>query len=338
MQAFTQKRLLRITAAGTRRDFFRPARTIGVTLPVCVLALALAAQAALARPGRGRPKPPPPRQDQPATTETGDRELFPTDRATNRATTGDANTDGAGGDDVFGPRDVPTGVAGWSIVLGGVAGDDLASAQRALDSIRMNGVPEARLENRARGRFVVVGSYADPTAPEVRRELQRVRSIVIDGRLPYLFSFLSPPPKADLTGSTPEHDLRLARRLFGEQAIYTLQVGIYGRTTGGLPTPEELRQFRRAAEQAVARLRAEGEAAFYYHDTYRSSVTVGVFGTRDHDPSVRPALESFSLIETRKRFPNNLLNGEGILETVRNSSGVPLNRLQSSVLVAIPEE
>lgn len=317
--------------ARTRGLFFKTRYGAARRWVIVLAGIGLLAASAGARPGRGRPKPKPGEpapaapQDDPG-GRTDDPGLFPGDEPAR-------GFPGGGGTGA-----VPDQVAAWTIVISAVSAENPGAGQAALDQVRLNGLPEARLEVRGRGQFVVVGRFGDPTADAVQRELRRVRSIQVDGRLPYLFSFLAPPTQASLTGSNPQHDLRLAKQLFGRGALYTLQVGIYGRPDRGLPTSEELREFRRAAERAAAQLRADGEAAFYYHDTYRSSVTVGIFGVRDHDPSVRPALESFNLTETRARFPNNLLNGAAIRERVRNSSGRLVERLQASVLVAIPDE
>jgi len=87
----------------------------------------------------------------------------------------------------------------------------------------------------------------------------------------------------------------------------------------------------------VRELRAEGDQAFYYHAPYRSMVTVGVFGESDFDATTTPPIESRRLRQTREKFPHNLLNGKGIRETITNSAGQRVTRLQPSSLVAIPE-
>ena len=66
-------------------------------------------------------------------------------------------------------------------------------------------------------------------------------------------------------------------------------------------------------------------------------VTVGVFGERDFDNTTLPPLQSPRLKATREKFPNNLVNGAGLNETLRTETG-KMKRLQSSQLVAIPEK
>ena len=98
------------------------------------------------------------------------------------------------------------------------------------------------------------------------------------------------------------------------------------------PTQEELSEPRKTAELAAAKLRQEGEQAWYYHGPTMSMVCVGVFDETDYDPQT-PTLRSPKLRETQKRHPNNLYNGAGIME--KHKGGVPA--LQPSSLVEIPK-
>ena len=110
---------------------------------------------------------------------------------------------------------------------------------------------------------------------------------------------------------------------------------MYTRVDGRAPSAQDLSQFRAAAEQAVARLRADGEQAFYHHGPSASTITVGVFGESDHDPA--GGFDSHRPTEARERHPHNLVNGQGFHETLRTDSGQAVRRLQRSQLVAIPE-
>lgn len=240
------------------------------------------------------------------------------------------------------PSTPPTPVAapatGWSILVGRVPGRDQAQAQRALDNIRsVGGLPDARLEAREDSFVILVGSYASPQDPAAARELQRVRATHVSRRPIYSTAYLIPPTGETMRGTNPEWDLRTVRDRFGSAAVYTLQIGVYTRLDGRMPSQSDVAEFRKAAEAAVAELRAEGEQAFYFHGPTSSMVTVGVFGEDDHDASVAPAIESTRLREARERHPNNLVNGQGFNETIRTDSGRTVRRLQKSALVMIPK-
>ena len=128
-------------------------------------------------------------------------------------------------------------------------------------------------------------------------------------------------------------DLRIAKRKYGKDALYTLQVGFYGREELNRLSPEDKKAIQVAAEQAAADLRRDGELAFYYHGAHRSVVTVGVFGADDFDP-MNPAAESRRLSETRRRHPLNLYNGQGY---TGKTPGMREAKLVPSALVAVPE-
>jgi hypothetical protein len=148
---------------------------------------------------------------------------------------------------------------------------------------------------------------------------------------------LMPPVVVRAGSEGDELNLRTVKRRLGERrAVYTLQIGAYGRGDLGKPTPGELRIFRAEAEKAARQLRAEGEEAFYYHGPNMSMVTVGVLGEDDHDGSTQPPIESIRLRQLRQKFPYNMLNGQGIRETIQTDRG-PVKRLQDSRLVAIPD-
>ncbi|MFI4897328.1 MAG: hypothetical protein ACIARR_05845 [Phycisphaerales bacterium JB059] len=225
---------------------------------------------------------------------------------------------------------------GWSILITRIAEGTEASAAAQLDRVRTSGgLPEAVLQRRRGGLVIAVGSFGSPTEERARRELQRVRDIRVGGAKPYAYAFFA-PPTGEIPGTNPEWDLRNVRRRFGSEAEYTLQIGVYARVGGGVPSPSEVAEFRAAAEKAVAALRADGEQAFYFHGPTSSTVTVGVFSEDDHDSSIVPPIESMRLRETRERHPNNLVNGAGFRETLRTDTGTAVSRLQRSQLVQIP--
>ncbi len=227
---------------------------------------------------------------------------------------------------------------GWSILVSRVPESSPASAPVLLDRIRTaGGLPGATLQRRAGGLVITLGSFSTPTSAQAQDALKRVRATEVNGARPYAFAFFAPPTGEGVTGANPEWDLRRVRSRLGSRAEYTLQVGVYARLSGGVPSADEVAQFRKAAEEAVTTLRGEGEQAFYYHGPTSSTITIGVFDETEHDSTVAPAMESRRLKSLRERHPNNLVNGAGFRETVQTDSGRSIRRLQRSQLVQIPK-
>lgn len=237
-------------------------------------------------------------------------------------------------------REEQPGSAFWSIVIENypTIDDGPQRAQAALVQVQTVGqLPGVYLEKRGKRIVLAYGRYEGLADPQARTDLDRIRSIVIAGERPYQRALLSPPMERAVYGSVPEWDLRNARANFGPDALYSLQVGIYGRLQAWEePSPAELDEYRAFAEDAVARLRREGEMAFYFHGPRRSTVTVGIFGPADHDP-MKPHAESMQLRMTRERHPYNVHNGFGIKETVATQTGGRHDFLQPSMLIAIPK-
>lgn len=232
----------------------------------------------------------------------------------------------------------PGNESAWSIILATLPEDREELVNAILRRVRSTpGLESAYATTRA-GNFVIAyGRYDGPNDTNALRDLDRIKETSVDGSRPYLGAYIAPPSAAALSGANDEYDLRTVKSRVGDWAVYTLQVGVYGTDDSSIPGDPQLREFRRAAEAAVRELRAEGDQAFYYHAPYRSMVTVGVFGESDFDASTTPPIESQRLREVRKKYPNNLLNGKGIRETITNSAGQRVTRLQPSNLVAIPD-
>ncbi len=230
------------------------------------------------------------------------------------------------------------GPSAWTIVLAALPTDDPAHAEILLQQVRTIGrLPDAFIMDRAGKKIIAVGSFRNPTDPIVRAELQRVQDIQVDGSRLYENAFLVPPSGELSRGSIPAYDLRNVHAEHGKRAVYTLQIAVYSREDGRVPTPAEQAEIRQIAEKAVVALRQAGEQAFYYHGPNRSMVTIGIFGEDDHDVQDGFPIESPRLASTRTRHPFNLLNGRTILETTRTSTGGRSQREQSSFLVAIPK-
>lgn len=223
----------------------------------------------------------------------------------------------------------------WSIVLGVYSPDDRIRAQENLEWIRtVGGLGEARLERRSNGMVIAYGIYSGADDPKAQEALARLREMVIDSKRPYAGAVLAPPTAESVTGSNAAWDLARVRADRGPNAIYTLQIGLYGRADSTQPTAAELREFRAKAEEAVRELRAKGEEAYYFHSPRRSTVTIGVFGQADYDPLNLPGYRSPPLARAWEAYPHNLLNGQAIRERI---PGTEQQRLQASSLVRIPE-
>ncbi len=229
----------------------------------------------------------------------------------------------------------------WSIVLVAFTGDTQAEkAELGLAKVVTEaGLTGAFVEKRDRATVIAYGRYNGPNDPAAIADLERLRAMLVGGQRPFASALLAPPDPSHLEGSLPELDLRNAKELFGkDRALYTLQVAIYGRGDRSPATPDEVAEFRKAAEQAAVLLRRDGDLAFYYHAAERSMVTIGVFGQDDYDPLHRQGIESYELMQARERHPLNLLNGKGIRERIPGTKDDKPSsfRLQSSMLVAVP--
>lgn len=211
---------------------------------------------------------------------------------------------------------------------------ELLAQQAALKGGAVPGAGSLTVQERGRSAVVAVGAFSDPASPQAEAALKAVRELTIDGKQPFAAAFLAPPGTLENVGRRPELNLVTAREQFGEQARFTLQIGAYGRDdiADRQPTEAELKDVRKAAEDAAAALRAEGELAFYYHGPRRSMVTIGVFTDADTQSINSPNRAELNAL--RKRFPNNLYNGQAIRERV----GTAAPRLQRSQLVQIPQE
>lgn len=230
---------------------------------------------------------------------------------------------------LFGSPEGSTASRDWVIHLAKVSP---STAESRLSVIRgLDGFEDAYLIERSSGLFVGLGAFDDPTSDRAQRVFERVRSFEVGGQRPFRRAFMLPPEAAE-AASRDEADLRSVRARYGASALYTLQIGLYG------PKDNDAQDAaaREAAEQAARSLREEGERAFYLHGPNYSMVMVGVFGPSDYDASVDPPLESRALRELRARYPHNLLNGQGIRNTLRGRDGRPVEIIQPSVLVEIP--
>lgn len=226
----------------------------------------------------------------------------------------------------------------WTIMVGAYTGPDQARQARNTQAVVQSlGFTDAFTE--ARGKMTIVGlaRYPEPGDPRAQEDLARIREFTVDGQRPYARAMMV-PPEAGPGGALSELDLRSAKDKYGRRAIFTLQVGVYARPDTQEPTASDLAQFRKAAEDAAARLRREGDEAFFFHGPFRSMVTVGVFDYGDSDKGAGKP-ESQRLLEARKRHPYNLLNGAPY-RAKRSGTAPPSGKTDDFVksdLVEIPQ-
>ena len=239
--------------------------------------------------------------------------------------------------DAKSPESTPrshTGPTAWSIVLAsfreGTDEEKRSAAERALGKIRaVPGLQGAVLGTRPKAVLVLLGAFADPGAADAQALLKQVRQTTAEGSKVFANAFFAPPAEEVNLGARPEHTLLTARDQYGRRAVATLQICVYGRRDLDTPGESDLAEARRAAEEAAAALRRDGELAFYYHGARMSTVTVGVFSDDELKPGASPTLDAL-----KKRYPHNLYNGSGIREKARKG-GTDLG-LQKSEVVAIP--
>ncbi len=222
---------------------------------------------------------------------------------------------------------------GWVIALAAFRGEkQVEEANAELARLRTVGLAaDAYVLTRGRATLVAIGRFDDPASKAAQDELSRVRAVKVGEVLPFASAVMAPPMgDGGVAGTRPDYDLRTAAKEADGRERYTLQVAAYGAANPlAAPTQAELSEARKAAEQAAAILRAEGEQAYYYHGPQLSMVTVGIFG----DEAVRsPEPASLSLLKSK--FPNNLYNGSGMRSRIRGQSEKELSR---SFLVKVPE-
>lgn len=246
----------------------------------------------------------------------------------------------AAGREVFGTP-AASGPAGartdWTIMVAAFTGPD--QARQALGTqavVQSLGYHNAFTETRGKNTIVGLARYPEPGDPRAQEDLVKIREFTINGERPYARAMLVPPETS--AGAMSELDLRKAREKYGRRAIFTLQVGVYARPDAQEPSEADRAQFRKAAEEAAARLRRDGEEAFFYHGPFRSMVTVGVFDYGDSDRGAGK-MESPRLMETRRKHPHNLLNGVPYRAKRSGSAAAPsdADTFVKSDLVEIPE-
>jgi hypothetical protein len=222
----------------------------------------------------------------------------------------------------------------WTIAIAGVR-EDRELARAALERVQtLGGLREAYLDERDKTLVVAYGRYASAADPKAQADLKRIREFQHNGERPFSGAVLTPPPNLTVLGSIPELDLNTVRADTLRRAKYTLQVGVYGRLDNKPPSVSDLAEFRRLAEQAAAKLRREGDEAYYYHGRSKSMVLVGAYDETEYDEKNPGLGDGMRLRAAREKFPYNLVNGAGYQQ---RKVGAEKGSLQRSQIVRIPE-
>lgn len=198
---------------------------------------------------------------------------------------------------------------GYAILLASYRGQDrLAQAQlqaaRLMQELKMSDIWIRPMESSV---HLLRGHYPMPDVDRANQDLLTSRELVLDANRPF--------GQARIISLATLSDEResAAWDIKPFSGSYSLQVGFYDEEFG--------KDFRQAAEKAVAALREDGEQAYVYHGVYRSLVCVGLFresdfgidlnGTQTYGPK---------MLQVQKRYPYNLGNGLTIVQKIDGQS------------------
>jgi len=185
-------------------------------------------------------------------------------------------TSGSGPGGIFGAAGGTGSSAGpstWSIALAQFQGSNhqTAAQQQAQQYAAQTGLDGFSAVNAGPRSYVYFGEYDDPKSDAARQDLARLQQLRRRGRFHPQSIGMSPraQPVSAGSASTGRPQWNLAR-VSNEKTIYTLQVASFNEDYEG--------DRRKAAEQYTAKLRQQGEDAYFYHGPHESLVTIGLFG------------------------------------------------------------
>ncbi|MEX0776945.1 MAG: hypothetical protein WD042_14665 [Phycisphaeraceae bacterium] len=150
---------------------------------------------------------------------------------------------------------------------------------------------------------VLRGRYPAPDVDQAAADLAQIRKLKLDGVPSFATAQLV--PLANPTGKANAISEWDVAQYAG---MYTLQIGFYDEHYG--------KNFRKAAEEQVRKLRGEGEQAYYYHGPNRSLVTLELFSDEDFVLQGQQWAYGPRIIELQKRYPHNLGDGRKIIDMV----------------------
>lgn len=260
------------------------------------------------------------------TAETGDRDDDWQDvfRDGGERSNGNSVGGGAGGSGSAGGR--------WTIVMAtfGVAEHRRSAEDYREALIGATGMTGFEITSRSDRSIIHYGQYLEPSTARIRADLEVIHAIQFEGRTPFARAFPTVVIPSEI-GQYPQFNLvQLWQDYPGADVLYSLQIGFYS-----FDDAKSQAEARETAETAVAHLRTEGDAAFYYHGPRMSMVTVGVFF--EHDVDVVTGL-SRAVRQLQTRYPRNLDNGHEIIETKRLRNGKTERRVQPSFLINVPKQ
>lgn len=195
----------------------------------------------------------------------------------------------------------------WTVLAATFEGEHrYAQAQACADLLsRKAGVKQVWMEESQGTTNLYAGQFRTRSEADAKEALERIEKLELNNRRVFKDAEFA-PLAGDVAPADP-FDLN------GYPHRYSLQIAVYDPNFG--------KHFRDAAEQAVHTLREEGVEAYYYHGPNRSLVTVGLFTDRDFvwrpdgQRAYGPAVTAL-----QERYPNNLLNGRTIEESIEGQS------------------
>lgn len=196
---------------------------------------------------------------------------------------------------------------GWAILLESFEGPNASQRARELEQrLRKEAyVPDLWLHAAGGKVHVVRGRYPLPDVDAAQRDLRQSRMLMLDGLRPYENVQLMPLGGAAAANSAnPQNPRGWDVKLY--PGMYTLQIGFYDENFG--------KDFRDAAEKAVATLRQNGEDAYYYHGPNRSLVTIGLFTDADFVKENNVLVYGPRVRQLQERFKYNLGNGLTLIQ------------------------
>ncbi len=221
---------------------------------------------------------------------------------------------------------------GWTILLATFSGPDhQQEAARYRDQVSSAGLSDAWVEPVASGTAVFYGQYPAVDDARAQEDLAAIKGMTLNGRRAFQASYLTRIPGDASASGLHAFDLRTVRQTWRTtRALYSLQIAAFESEVG-----RDDRQRMDAAEQYAARLRAEGEEAYFYHGDRFSTVTVGVFGEDAIDMEAGGLLAP-EVMALREKYPHNIYNGREIVTKKHLPSGQVRESIQPSFLVLVP--
>jgi len=166
--------------------------------------------------------------------------------------------------------------------------------------------------------------FSTDNDPKAKLAVKQAKSLEIEGKK--LFEkakivALGAQEQQRRTASLGEFNLAQ----YSGQGLLSLEIAFYDEAFG--PT------FRKAAEDAAAALREDGDQAYFYHGPHRSMVTIGLYSWDDFVLKGNQEAYGPAIKQMQEKFPYTLYNGVTVIQ--KNKHGETLGELKSRI-VRIP--